>query len=150
VERQQGGPTTIRRKEDPLLEEFARLAPKRDVLGVEVIDDGGLLWPEREGPEQIAEVKRVMGKEGFAGQYQQRPAPLGGGMIKPHWFRRYDTKAMPAIDRVILSLGRNFKEGQTEDYSVCEVWAQRGGDFYLLDLWREGSSFPTSSARCWR
>ncbi len=87
VERQEGGPTTITRREDPLIEEFARLAPKKDVLGVEVIDDGALLWPEREGPEEIAEVKLVMGKDAFAGQYQQRPAPLGGGMIERYWFR---------------------------------------------------------------
>ncbi len=45
-----------------------------------------------------------MGKDAFAGQYQQRPAPLGGGMIERYWFRRYETKAMPAINRLILSL----------------------------------------------
>src|SRR5262249_2486769 len=58
--------------------------------------------------------------------------------------RRYDTKAMPAINRVILSLGTGFKEGQKEDhdYSVCEVWAQCDGGFYLLDLWRERVPFP--------
>lgn len=63
-------------------------------------------------------------------------------MIKRYWFRRYDTKAKQAINRVILSLGRGFKEGQQDDYSACEVWAHCDGGFYLLDLWRERVQFP--------
>lgn len=74
VERKEGGPTTITRKEDPLIEEFARLAPKKDVLGLEVINDRGLLWPEREGPEQIAQVKLRMGKDAF-----RKPVPAKAG-----------------------------------------------------------------------
>ena len=30
-----------------------------------------------------------MGEYNFAGQYQQAPAPLGGGMVKEAWFKRY-------------------------------------------------------------
>jgi len=36
-------------------------------------EDGELLWPEREGPAEMAETERAMGPYGFAGQYQQRP-----------------------------------------------------------------------------
>ena len=75
---------------------------KEGRAGGGVIDDGGLLWPEREGPEEIAEVKLVMEKDAFAGQYQQRPAPLGGGMIERYWFRRYETN--DAGDQSTLSL----------------------------------------------
>ena len=39
------------------------------------IDDGGLLWPAREGPKEIAERKLNLGLMGFASQYQQRRGP---------------------------------------------------------------------------
>lgn len=47
-----------------------------------VREDGDLLWPEREGPKEVAAIRAAMGSYGYAGQYQQRPAPLGGGMFK--------------------------------------------------------------------
>lgn len=54
-------------------------------------EEGELLWPERMGSDQIAERKRDLGEYGYVGQYQQRPAPRGGGMfpidrfnISPH------------------------------------------------------------------
>ena len=43
---------------------------------------GEVLQPERE-PRQILEaLKRAMGAYAFAGQYQQAPAPVGGGLVK--------------------------------------------------------------------
>ncbi len=53
-------------------------------------DDSGLLWPSREGEKQIAQAKIQLGPYGYAGQYQQRPAPLGGGRFKEAWFRYFE------------------------------------------------------------
>lgn len=56
--------------------------------GREVVrEDGDLLWPEREGPAEVAAAKLALGSYGFAGQYQQRPAPAGGGLFKREWFQ---------------------------------------------------------------
>lgn len=50
--------------------------------GREIVrEDGEPLWPEREGPAELQVVRESMGSYGYAGQYQQRPAPSGGGMF---------------------------------------------------------------------
>lgn len=56
--------------------------------------DGELLFPERFGENQVAELERTMGSYASAGQLQQRPSPRGGGMFKRHWFEVVD--AAPA------------------------------------------------------
>ena len=48
---------------------------------------GELLWPERFGPKEIADLKISLGSYAAAGQLQQRPSPAGGGIFKRHWFK---------------------------------------------------------------
>ena len=48
---------------------------------------GEILCPEREGAAELARKKVELGSYGFAGQYQQRPAPAEGGMLKRPWWR---------------------------------------------------------------
>ena len=43
---------------------------------------GEALHPEREPLETLAHLRRTIGEYNFAGQYQQSPAPLGGGLVK--------------------------------------------------------------------
>ena len=43
---------------------------------------GEALHPEREPPEMLEQIRRTIGEYNFAGQYQQMPAPQGGGMVK--------------------------------------------------------------------
>lgn len=50
-------------------------------------EDGQLLWPEFYGPKEIAEAKK-RGIYYYAGQYQQRPSPRGGGMFKVDVLKR--------------------------------------------------------------
>ncbi|HZL37368.1 MAG TPA: phage terminase large subunit [Tepidisphaeraceae bacterium] len=50
-------------------------------------NEGELLWPARLGEKEIADFKLRLGPEGYAGQFQQRPAPAGGGRFKADWFR---------------------------------------------------------------
>ena len=51
--------------------------------------DGELLWPERfdEG-WAISQEKRI-GPYAWAGQYQQRPSPRGGGIIRREWWQQF-------------------------------------------------------------
>jgi predicted phage terminase large subunit-like protein len=59
--------------------------------GLEIVrEQGDLLWPEREGKREIEQAKRQLGSYGYACQYQQSPAPLGGGKFKSAWFRFYE------------------------------------------------------------
>lgn len=62
---------------------------------------GELLWPERHTPEVIARDKKALGEYAYAGQYQQLPAPRGGGMFKRAWFSVVDYDQIPAGGRVV-------------------------------------------------
>ena len=56
---------------------------------------GEALHPEREPLETLQRIRRTVGEYNFAGQYQQSPAPLGGGMVKAEWFKRYRKTERP-------------------------------------------------------
>ena len=43
---------------------------------------GEALHPGREPPAVLEHIRRTIGEYNFAGQYQQAPAPLGGGLVK--------------------------------------------------------------------
>lgn len=65
-------------------------------------DEGEALWPERFGPEWIAEQKNELTAKGVAGQLQQRPAPLEGAIYKRDWFtNRYIPREVEVIARYI-------------------------------------------------
>lgn len=40
----------------------------------------------REPLAVLQNIRRTIGEYNFAGQYQQSPAPLGGGLVKAEWF----------------------------------------------------------------
>jgi predicted phage terminase large subunit-like protein len=48
--------------------------------------DGQLLFPERFGEKQVADLEKTLGSYATAGQLQQRPAPRSGGLFKRDWF----------------------------------------------------------------
>jgi predicted phage terminase large subunit-like protein len=101
------------------------------------------LHPERESLETLAHIRATMGEYNFAGQYQQTPAPAGGGMVKEAWFRRYRPTDRPeSFDRIIQSWDTANKPGELADYSVCTTWGLQGPHFYLLNVLRKKLSFP--------
>jgi hypothetical protein len=56
---------------------------------------GDVLHPERQPLAALDRIRRTIGEYNFAGQYQQAPAPQGGGMIKAAWFRSYAANERP-------------------------------------------------------
>ncbi len=56
---------------------------------------GEALHPERESPETLNRTREIQGEYNFAGQYQQAPSPLGGGMVKISWFKTYEPNELP-------------------------------------------------------
>lgn len=104
---------------------------------------GEILHPERESLETLAQIRATIGEYNFAGQYQQTPAPPGGGMIKEAWFRRYRQNERPEkFDRIIQSWDTANKPSELADYSVCTTWGLRGPNFYLLNVLRKKVSYP--------
>ena len=57
---------------------------------------GEALHPERESLETLGQIRATIGEYNFACQYQQTPAPAGGGMVKEAWFRRYRAEDLPS------------------------------------------------------
>lgn len=49
--------------------------------------EGELLCPGRFPRQEVDELQRRLGLYGTAGQLQQRPAPLDGGLFRRSWFR---------------------------------------------------------------
>ena len=65
--------------------------------------DGEALWESRYSKTELRQKESEMGKYMFAGLYQQRPAPLEGGIVKREWFRFYDPPAPQGMSEWIQS-----------------------------------------------
>jgi predicted phage terminase large subunit-like protein len=104
---------------------------------------GDILHPEREPRETLDILRRSMGEYNFAGQYQQSPAPFGGGMVKAEWFKRYTVQELPeSFDRIIQSWDTANKASELADYSVCSTWGIKEKRIYLLHTLRERMGYP--------
>jgi len=120
--------------------------PGRELPGDPRTEEDELLEPVRLSPERLAELAKGLGSYGYAGQMQQRPAPLEGGMFKRYWWKRWET--LPPFDRVIHSWDMRFSDSQTEasSYVVGQVWGAHGANRFLLGQIRKRLSFTESLA----
>lgn len=108
----------------------------RDLIDSETRDEQGRYsyWPYKEPLPDLLELE-TKDRYVFSGQYQQRPSPLGGDIIKGQFFGRY-TIVPPLRFRKILA-DTAQKTAERNDYSVFECWgAGEDGRIYLLDLIR--------------
>src|SRR6202045_3213360 len=88
---------------------------------------GGALHPARESLATLAHIRRTIGEYNFAGQYQQSPAPLGGGLVKEAWLKRYGEHERPErFERIVQSWDTANKATELSDFSVCTTWGIRG------------------------
>ena len=107
---------------------------------------GELLCPERFGRDEIEDLKIRLGEYGTAGQLQQRPSPLGGGILKVAHFQKW-RGAIPALDFVLQSYDTAYTERTEGDPTACTVWGcfttkdgKRG--VLLMDSWDDHLSYP--------
>ena len=104
---------------------------------------GEALHPDREPLETLDRIRRTIGEYNFAGQYQQSPAPLGGGLVKAEWFKRYGEKDRPErFDRIVQSWDTANKATELSDFSVCTTWGVKGKNLFLLGLFRRRLEYP--------
>src|SRR6478736_4208282 len=105
---------------------------------------GEALHPDREPLETLEHIRRTLGEYNFAGQYQQSPAPLGGGLVKAEWFKRYRENERPErFDRIVQSWDTANKATELSDFSVCTTWGVKGKDLFLLAVFRRRLEYPT-------
>jgi predicted phage terminase large subunit-like protein len=104
---------------------------------------GEALHPEREPLATLDHIRRTIGEYNFAGQYQQSPAPLGGGLVKLAWFKRYRENQLPErFDRIVQSWDTANKATELSDFSVCTTWGVAGKELFLLGLFRRRLEYP--------
>lgn len=92
------------------------------------IVDGQLMWPERFDHETVAAIKKL-GEHVWVGQYQQRPEPRGGAIIKRAYWKPYviPTKGKrkgkwPEFEYTVASLDSAFTEKNENDPSGFSIW----------------------------
>lgn len=129
-------------------------------------EPGELLWHERFGTTEIEELKRSLGSYAAAGQLQQRPSPAGGGLLKRHWFRYWQPPGahlppvvvrfpdgterpiaaveVATVEESAQSWDCAFKDLETSDFVVGQVWGRVGSGFLLLHQIRERMNCPAT------
>src|SRR5204862_1679991 len=101
------------------------------------------LHAEREPLETLERILGIIGEYNFAGQYQQSPAPLGGGLVKAEWFKRYRENERPErFDRIVQSWDTANKASELSDFSVCTTSGVKGKNLFLLALFRQRLEYP--------
>lgn len=126
-----------------------------DLLGREI---GEALCPELGFDEQWAEDKKTeVGSRTWASLFQQRPSPAGGNIFNRHWWKFYvpdeatrtrlglpnDVAVLPKVwDKQVQSWDCTFKDGQTSDFVVGQVWGKKQANFFLLDQVRDRLNLP--------
>ncbi len=96
---------------------------------------GELMFPERFSEAQVTELEKSLGSYAAAGQLQQRPAPMGGGIFKDSWWRFCEV-APPTKHRAIYA-DTAQKTKEQNDYSVFQCWGQTiENQIVLLDMVR--------------
>jgi len=104
---------------------------------------GEVLHPTREGKLVLDRIKAEIGSLQFSAQYQQRPIPIEGNMIKKDWFRRYEkAPEQRSSDHIVQSWDVAVMTGDSNDYSVCTSWLMVKKDYYLLHVWRGRQQYP--------
>jgi len=115
-------------------------------------EEGDLAWPERFSPEAVAKIEQEKGSFAYAGQYQQRPAPRSGGIIKREHWRPYTSDTcgkfgvpwplLPVMSYTVLSIDTAQTEKKQNDPSAgvvvgsCkDVWGNRR--VVLMWAWTE-------------
>ena len=112
--------------------------------------EGELAWPERFPETIIPSMKAEIGKYGWASQYQQIPAPRGGGIFQLDWWQAAEpfmtNGKYPPLAYVVASLDGAFTEDEENDPSALTVWGVFQNDIgynraILLTAWRKWLPF---------
>lgn len=104
---------------------------------------GDVLQPDRESKLTLQNLRKTTGEYDFSSQYQQRPMPLGGAIIKTQWLTYYDPGTLPErFTMVVQSWDTANKSGDLNDFSVCSTWGFYNGFYYLLNVFRKRLNYP--------
>lgn len=102
-------------------------------------------------------LKAHLGSYRSAGQLQQRPAPLEGGILKTAWWRYYrpaakwdgseDWSHLPRFTSLVQVWDTALKEKTTSDFTVGALWGVNGANRYLLRVARGQWGLPETKTQ---
>jgi hypothetical protein len=110
--------------------------------------EGECFWSERFPPASVAEIKKL-GDHVWVSQYQQRPEPRGGAIIKRKFWQHYEVPTSgarkgkwPEFEYTLASLDSAFTEKTENDPSGFSIWGVFQNDAgsmcaMLLMAWRK-------------
>ena len=114
-------------------------------------ESGQSFWPEQFPPEMLDRLE-LTSPYVFAGQYMQRPAPIGGGIFKDEWWRFFD--AMPPLKHRSIYADTAQKTKEQNDYSVLQCWGvTQDNQMVMLDMARgkwEAPELETMARAFWQ
>ena len=114
---------------------------------------GELLFPARFPRAVVERDKKIMGSYATAGQFQQRPAPIGGGILKAGkhmrlWPAKFD---IPDLFFIVQSYDTAYTLLTTNDPCACTVWGifehENRRQAILLDAWTDHLDYPKLKPR---
>lgn len=110
---------------------------------------GDLLSPELLPLETLRRLRdQELGALSYAGQYQQRPAPLAGNIVSPDWFKWYDphTNIRSLMEEVIISVDTaTSATGRSAEVAI-QAWGMLGTRSYLLGKSTKRRNFAETKA----
>lgn len=90
--------------------------PQKSIYDIREIP--GELLSGRFTEESVEELKKSLGDYAYAGQYQQRPAPRGGGQFKDNFKIIKKEHLPPKFDKIINGWDFAASENNTSDWTV--------------------------------
>lgn len=97
--------------------------------------DGELAWEDRFSEGSVSQLKVDLGPYAYAAQYQQEPAPRGGGIFQRAWWQiwepgsgeakavaKHEDGRWPSFEYVIGSLDGAYTEKEQNDPTAMTVW----------------------------
>jgi len=110
---------------------------------VHVRHENDVLHSDRDSIDILNKLKSSLGSYAFAAQYQQRPVPVEGGLVKGSWFEYYnETFEKEDGNRIVQSWDTASKAEDHNDYSVCTTWLIKKNKYYLLHVFRKRLEYP--------
>lgn len=108
---------------------------KWDHVCIPVLDDADEpLWAFKHSRQELQRMDTA-NPYVFAGQYMQRPAPIGGGIFKDHWWKFYRTPPITKTRSIYADTAQKTKTHN--DFTVFQCWGQtEAGQPVLLDQLR--------------
>lgn len=103
--------------------------------------EDGLFDPVRLSMPALLSLRAQLGSYGAAGQLDQNPSPIEGGILKKRWFDIVD-KVIPREAVIKFRLDTAYTEKQKNDPSGFFAYFMEGGFMYVVNAEEQYMEFP--------